>query len=117
MYVAPGDESNELAQLMWNNLVGIMYLRTAGDSDEWQAVLNLASTFKRLGADVPVFKVNGEVIEKCNYWDPARKVNLLDPEYDLVEINLEEELSPKEEDDGIRRANQLPHNESDVTMV
>ena len=102
MYVAPGDESNDLAQRMWNNLLGIVYLRTAGDADEWTMAKRLAARFKSLGGEVPVFKVNGEIIEKVNWWNPVTRVNLLDPEYDFVQVDLDEEArsdGPQEKDD------------------
>ena len=87
---------------MWNNLLGIVYLRTAGDADEWTMAKRLAARFKSLGGEVPVFKVNGEIIEKVNWWNPVTRVNLLDPEYDFVQVDLDEEArsdGPQEKDD------------------
>ena len=84
MYVDPDQAA--LAQLLWDNLIGLVFVRTAGDDDELSAMRNLAAHWRELGRDVPMFAMDAEELETVTKWQPGKTVNLLTPEYNLHQI-------------------------------
>ena len=76
----------QLAQLLWKNLVGIVFVRTAGSNDERIAVGDLAAHWRALGRDVPMYEVDAEELEHANKKKLGVPVDLLAEEYGLREI-------------------------------
>ena len=79
------DPEGVLAQALWDNLLGALYIRTAGtnddgsDSGDLAAVRRLAAHWRSLGKEVPVFAVNAEPVypaELISMWSANTKVDL-----------------------------------------
>ena len=89
MYVPPGDDKR-FAQLMFDNLLGLVYVRNSGDDDELDQIQDLAAHWRKLGRDVPMFALTSEEIEKVKVWSPDVRVDLLSANYTLREIGFDE---------------------------
>ena len=86
MYVDP---NGVLAQALWNSLIGLLYIRTAGDNTDLTNLRALAAHWTALGKEVPMFAVDAEQIyptETISKWRPDEKVDLLSWPYNLEEI-------------------------------
>ena len=84
MYVDP--DQTALAKVLWDNLIGLVFVRTSGDDDELLAMRNLAAHWRELGRDVPMFTMDAEDLETVTKWQPGETVDLLRPEYNLQQI-------------------------------
>ena len=80
-----------LAELLWKNLIGIVFVRSAGSNDERIAMGELAAHWRSLGRDIPMFGVDAEEMEHVNNWTPDVKVDLLSEEFDLGQIDADDE--------------------------
>lgn len=87
MYVDPHNRSMD--GRVFDALLGLVYVRTAGNSEQLTTILEVAAHWRSMGKDVPVFAVNAEELEKVNIWKPDVLVNLLDPAYNFEEIVLD----------------------------
>jgi len=84
MYVHPGDYSQK--QLMFRNLIGILYLRTTGNDDALRNVRALHQHWKQQGQDVPMFAVSAEPVGAVDNWRPNKNVDLREAPYNLQQI-------------------------------
>jgi len=90
-YVGPGDGG--LKHKLWKNLIGLLYIRTSGDVDDWNRMHELQRHFAGLGVVLPMFAINGEglvkksdggpPVEVTEWWDPNIQVDILSPPYNL----------------------------------
>lgn len=84
MYV---DTNGQLAHTLWDSLLGLVFVRTAGNEYERQKMRELARHWRRLGHEIPTFEmsaepVNGDIL----HWREDERVDLLQPPYSLVEL-------------------------------
>lgn len=76
MYVKPNDRA--LAQLMWDNLLGVVFLRSVGTDDEEADIQELVSKWRDLGTDVPMFRLTAEDKNHVRLWHVDEPVDLTD---------------------------------------
>lgn len=80
----------ELAGTMWDNLLGLLYVRSAGNDEELRQIRRLALHWRELGVNVPLFSVDAEsVYGDVSKWEPDQEVDLLGDDYGLEEIIIE----------------------------
>lgn len=87
-YYLPADRST-LNQMLWDNLLGVVYITTAGLGSERQEVINLAAHYRALGKDVQAFEMAAETIHTCCdqlHWNPNQRVDIRGAPYSLREI-------------------------------
>ena len=86
------DASGVLARALWANLLGLVYVRTAGDAHDLRGLNSLARHWRSLGVDVPTFAMDAELLDRqIRHWSPHAKVQLEKPPYSLHAIPLETE--------------------------
>jgi len=85
MYVDP---EGVLAQKLFDNLLGLMYVRTYGNDYEYNKMQELAAHWRDLGHDVPMFAMGAEDCDifSIRAWDPNQAVNLTLPPYSLAQV-------------------------------
>jgi len=93
-YVGPGDGG--VKHKFWNNLMGLLYVRTSGDENDWNRMHQLHHHFAGLGVSVPMFAINGEglvkesdggpPVEVLEWWDPNMPVDILSPPYNFERV-------------------------------
>ena len=82
------DGSGELAQALWSNLLGIVYLRTSGENQDLQTIQSLTAHWRELGVDVPMFRLSAESVwGNIEHWDPDHRIDLMDDSYSLEQID------------------------------
>ena len=84
MYVHPGDHAQQ--ELMFRNLIGLLYLRTSGNDDDLANVRRLHEHWRQLGRDVPMFAVNAEPLDRVEHWTPEGSVDLRQWPYGLEQL-------------------------------
>ena len=84
MYV---DGSGALANALWDNLIGLLYVRTSAGDNDYRNMVRLRNHWRSLGREVPMMAVNAEEVypaETVRHWKPNEKVDLSKPPYDLA---------------------------------
>jgi hypothetical protein len=72
---------------MWRNLLGLVWVRTSGNDEEREQVLQLAAHWRSLGYDVPTFALTAESIDGCCeglHWRNGQMVDILARPYHLT---------------------------------
>ena len=86
------DSDQVLAQTLWDNLLGVVYLRTSGDDFDLRAIHTLTAHWRSLGYDVPMFRLSTEPLDgRIVSWAYNQSVNLLGDPYNLEEISPDTE--------------------------
>ena len=86
------DSDGRLASALWRHLLGLVYVRTAGNAYELSKLKELAAHWRALSegqgaVDVPMFALNAEPIGKrLAHWQPGVAVDLEQPPYSLERI-------------------------------
>ena len=85
------DDEGRLEQAMWDSLVGLVYVRTAGNEYELTKMRELAAHWQTLGYDVPMFAMNAEDVDgSIDDWHPDElPIDLLQPPFSLEQIFAE----------------------------
>ena len=83
-YVGPRDGG--LANDLWRNLVGLLYVRNVADADDLANLKRLKAHWKGLGREVPLFGVTAEELDAVQHWRAEEAVRLDGHPYDLVEL-------------------------------
>ena len=74
--------------MLWNNLIGLMFVRTYGSSADLSNMRTLRNRFRSLGVDIPMFAVDAEgLVESIDWWDPQEKVRLQGAPYNLKSVS------------------------------
>lgn len=73
------DPEGGLARTMWDNLLGLVYVESAGNDYELQKLRELAAHWRQLGFDVPTFAMSAVV----EHWRADQSVDVLAPPYSL----------------------------------
>lgn len=86
MYIDP--RNGTLARTLWDNLLGLVYIRSAGNAYELTKLRELAAHWRQLGRDVPMFAMDAEPLSgSLEYWNSKHPpVDLESPPYSLVQI-------------------------------
>jgi len=85
MYVDP---QGTLARALWGNLLGIVYVRTAGNDDELRFVHRLGAHWASLGYPVPMFALSAEAVDgTIRHWRDGVSVDLEQPPYSLQQLH------------------------------
>lgn len=84
MYVDPN--TNDLGTHLFNAFLGLIYVRTSGESKQLDTIRSIAAHWRALGKDVPIFAVNAEELEQVKIWTPGVLVDLLHPVYDFQQL-------------------------------
>jgi hypothetical protein len=83
MYV---DGGGVLASALWDHLIALLYIRTAGSDEDYANIVALRDHWRSLGREVPILGVSAEEVypaERVSNWSPDVKVDLLQPPYRL----------------------------------
>jgi len=81
------DEQGELGRTLWQSLLGLVWVRTAGNAWERRWMLELAANWRRLGHDVPTFEMSAEDVNGNIWnWQDGAEVDLTSEPFNLVEI-------------------------------
>eukprot|EP00966_Prymnesium_polylepis_P108735 2517414-Prymnesium_polylepis.2 len=83
LYVGPGDGGVE--QIMWDSLIGLVFVRNTGNADDLGNMRELAAHIKTLGRDVPMFAINAGM-DCLKWWDQDVTMDLLAAPYNLEQI-------------------------------
>ena len=86
-FYTPSDAS--LNNDMWDSLIGLVYVESAGNDYERRKVLELAAHWRSLGYDVPTFEMTAEDIEWCcgsQHWRSDQRVDLTARPYNLRQM-------------------------------
>jgi hypothetical protein len=86
-------QAGELARALWEALIGLVYVRTAGNEDELHRLRALQAHWMALGYTVPLFAVNAEPVSASEpgrtvrFWNPNEPVDLERPPYSLQQLD------------------------------
>ena len=80
MYYGPND--SETAEVMWRNLLGLVYIRGGAPIDKAR-IFQLRDHFRQLGREVPVFELGMEQWGKLEHWDPHGEIKLQSRPFNL----------------------------------
>jgi hypothetical protein len=84
-----------LARDLFDNLLGLLYVRNLDSGDDLGALRGLAAHWRALGRRVPIFAVNSEPVLKQRgeeqhsrlvHWRPGTRIDLEQPPYRLVQL-------------------------------
>lgn len=82
------DQDGHLAQTLWDNLLGIVYLRNYGNDYEYDRMQELSAHWRSLGVDVPMFAMDAEDSDdfSISAWHFDRTVDLEQAPFNLVYV-------------------------------
>ena len=81
------DDDGRLAQDLWDNLLGLVFIRSAGTNQERQQLHALAAHWESLGYHVPMFQMNAEDMDGyIRHWHPNTRIDLTAPPFSLEQI-------------------------------
>ena len=84
MYV---DDDGRLAQDLWDNLLGLVFIRSAGTNQERQQLHALAAHWESLGYHVPMFQMNAEDMDGyIRHWHPNTRIDLTAAPFSIEQI-------------------------------
>lgn len=86
MYVDPAD--HQLAETMFDKLIGLVYFRSSGNSDDLDNMRKLVTHWRALGREVPAFALTSEPVDRVRYWRPDIDVRLTDEPYHIEQIHF-----------------------------
>lgn len=86
MYVDP--EDHKAARVMFDNLVGLMYIRNFGDADDLNQLIRLSDHFAALGRPLPVYALTVENARELTKWNSEYPIDLFDSDYNLSIVHL-----------------------------
>ena len=83
MYVGPGD--GDLSQVLWDNLIGLLYFREVGTDESFRNMRLLGRNLGALGKDVPMFAVSSDIEDdhRIMLWRNTTPVDLSHPDYNM----------------------------------
>jgi len=84
MYYGPEDTHTE--DVMWRNLLGIVYLHDGEDIDR-ERMFQLKDHFTALGHTVPMFSMFMDPWGDLTHWDLNTDIDITGPRYQLAEYN------------------------------
>ena len=86
MYVGPGD--GDAAGVLFRDLLGLLYVRTFGNRNDLDTLIQLSNHLSALGKRLPVYALSVEKARELLKWDPDMPSDLLGANHDLKVVHF-----------------------------